>query len=414
MMPEHSQEAAEAMPDAAFYNSGSHWRLPDVIGFIGLGLIGGTLAKTIHRIYPNIRLVACEPDQNSLRESLKEGVIAQGFLSLTEDAPFRPDHDAPEGSLPAEESHPLAAFSKCRYIFLCAPVQKSKEFLKLLAPILSENCILTDTGSVKSSIHQDVAEKGLSACFIGGHPMAGSEKSGYENATPYLFENAYFIITSNSAMAPALVEEYRRFIASLGLIPLLMDPAQHDYATAAVSHLPHILASSLVNLVRKLDSEEEYMKSIAAGGFKDITRIASSSPKMWQEICNANREQILKLLSLFMNSLDEIKEEILKGDEEKILDFFQEAKDYRDSLPLKGSGPLPSIFEIYCDLIDEAGGIATIATILATNAISIKNIGIIHNREFEDGVLRIEFYDEASLAQAILLLRRHHYTVYER
>lgn len=411
-MPKHSPDKSQG--PAALDDSGSHLRLPGSIGFIGLGLIGGTLAKTIHRFYPNIRLVACEPDRNSLMDALAEGVIAQGYPSLTEDSPFGPDHDGPRASLQSEGSAPLEAFSKCRYIFLCAPVQKNKEFLKLLAPILSESCILTDTGSVKSSIHQEVAKNGLSACFIGGHPMAGSEKSGYGNATAYLFENAYFIITPNSAMAPALVEEYRRFIASLGLIPLLMDPTQHDYATAAVSHLPHILASSLVNLVRSLDNEEESMKSIAAGGFKDITRIASSSPKMWQEICDANREQILKLLSLFMDSLAGIKEEISECEEEKILYFFQEAKDYRDSLPLKGSGPLPSVFEIYCDLIDEAGGIATIATILATNGISIKNIGIIHNREFEDGVLRIEFYDEASLSQAILLLRRHHYTIYER
>lgn len=411
-MPKHSLDKSQG--PAAFDDSGAHLKLPGSIGFIGLGLIGGTLAKTIHRFYPNIRLVACEPDRDSLGDALKEGVIAQGYLSLTDASPFSPDHDSPKASLPLEDSASLAAFSKCRYIFLCAPVQKNKEFLKLLDPILNENCILTDTGSVKSSIHQEAAKKGLSACFIGGHPMAGSEKSGYGNATPYLFENAYFIITPSRAMAPALVSEYQGFIASLGLIPLLMDPVQHDYATAAVSHLPHILASSLVNLVRELDGEEEYMKSMAAGGFKDITRIASSSPQMWQEICDANREQILKLLSRFMESLDKIKEEISRNDAEKILGFFQEAKDYRDSLPLKRRGPLPSIFEIYCDLIDEAGGIATIATILATNGISIKNIGIIHNREFEDGVLRIEFYDEASLSQAILLLRRHHYTLYER
>lgn len=362
---------------------------PEKIGIIGLGLIGGTLAKTIHRIHPAIEIIACDTNEVSLSLALNEGIIQKGTPLLTED------------------------FSSCRYIFLCAPVQKNESFLKQLAPFLSEDCILSDTGSVKSAIHEDIRKYGVSSFFIGGHPMAGSEKSGFSNATAYLFENAYFIITHDD-VPMELVEEYRDFIASLGCIPFLMSPAEHDYTTAAVSHLPHILASSLVNLVRELDTEDEYMKSIAAGGFKDITRIASSSPVMWQEICGANREQILLLLDHFIHSMEQIKEEISARDQDRILNFFQQAKDYRDSLPIKKNGPLPSIFEIYCDLIDEAGGIATIATILATNGISIKNIGIIHNREFEQGVLRIEFYEDTAMEQATTQLRKHHYTVYER
>lgn len=360
------------------------------IGIIGLGLIGGTLAKTIRRIYPQMEITACDPCRESLEAALAEGVITHFCTSLS-----------PE-------------LSGCRYLFLCAPVQENGRFLKELAPLLSEDCILTDTGSVKSAIHEEIRSLGLSGCFIGGHPMAGSEKSGYANSTAYLFENAYYIITHDGEIAPGLVEEYRDFIGSLGCIPLLMDPGEHDYATAAVSHLPHILASSLVNLVQKLDNEEEYMKSIAAGGFKDITRIASSSPVMWQEICQANRSQIIRLLDGFLESLIQMKEDIAGANSEKLLSFFQEAKDYRDSLPIRKGGPLPCIYELYCDLIDEAGGIATIATILATNGISIKNIGIIHNREFEEGVLRIEFYAEEALKQAVTQLRKHHYVIYER
>lgn len=363
---------------------------PEKIGIIGLGLIGGTLAKTIHRIHPDIRIIACDTDKASLSLALEEHTIQSGTSELTEE------------------------FSQCRYIFLCAPVQKNESFLRQLAPYLNEGCILSDTGSVKAEIHEDIRRLGLSSYFIGGHPMAGSEKSGYENATAYLFENAYFIITHDPETDAGLVEEYRDFIGSLGCIPFLMSPEEHDYATAAVSHLPHILASSLVNLVKELDNDEEYMKSIAAGGFKDITRIASSSPVMWQEICGANREQILILLEHFIRSIEEIKGEISAGNQTEILDFFRQAKDYRDSLPINKTGSLPSIYEIYCDLIDEAGGIATIATILAANGISIKNIGIIHNREFEQGVLRIEFYENNAMKKAVQQLRKDMYTVYER
>ena len=250
--------------------------------------------------------------------------------------------------------------------------------------------------------------------FIGGHPMTGSEKSGYANATSYLLENAYYILTPSRQMSSELVQDFKEFIHSLGAIPLLLGFEEHDYVTAAISHLPHILAATLVNLVKKLDTPEETMKTIAAGGFRDITRIASSSPVMWQEVCLANQKQILQLLDSFIDALETIKKEIAIQNKAELFDFFQSAKDYRDSFSLKSSGPIPKSFEVYCDLIDETGGIATLATILAQNHINIKNIGIIHNREFQDGVLHIEFYDEDALQKALILLRDYHYTVYER
>ncbi|MCI9530682.1 MAG: prephenate dehydrogenase [Lachnospiraceae bacterium] len=363
---------------------------PEKIGFIGLGLIGGSIAKTIRRIHPDITLIAYDTNPETLSLALQEQVISTACTGLTEE------------------------FSSCRYIFLCAPVQKNLDFLETVAPLLGDGCILTDVGSVKASIHQQVAGTSLAPHFIGGHPMAGSEKNGYQNATPYLLENAYYIITPSPEADRALAEEFQDFTASLGAIPIMLDYQEHDFVTASISHLPHILASSLVNLVKDLDNSEGLMKRVAAGGFRDITRIASSSPVMWQQICLTNRTQILKLLDAFIASLEQTKGEIAASGEAYLFGFFQSAKDYRDSLPLTGSGPLPQVYELYCDMVDEAGGIAALATILATNQISIKNIGIIHNREFEDGVLHIEFYEESALSEAIALLRKYHYTVYER
>lgn len=364
--------------------------IPEKIGFIGLGLIGGSIAKTIHRIYPNLTLIAYDLDKNSLALAVKENVITAAYDTLSED------------------------FASCQYIFLCAPVQKNADFLKKLSSFAGENCIITDVGSVKTSIHQEIEAAALAPYFIGGHPMAGSEKSGYPNATPYLLENVYYILTPSPLTDSKITEEFQQFIRSLGAIPIILDYKEHDYITAAISHLPHILASSLVNLVKDLDNEEEIMKRIAAGGFKDITRIASSSPVMWQQICLANRQQILRLIDAFLASLEKTRAEVAGAEEGRLFDFFQTAKDYRDSLPITNSGPLPKIYEVYCDLVDEAGGIAALATILATNQISIKNIGIIHNREFQEGVLHIEFYEEKSLEKALALLRKYRYTVYER
>lgn len=362
---------------------------PEKIGFIGLGLIGGSIAKTIHRIHPEHTLIAYDTDTNALNLAQKEGVISAGYQELTDD------------------------FAECRYIFLCAPVQKNAEFLAKLSTFAGTDCTITDAGSVKTSIHQAIDRAGLSPYFIGGHPMAGSEKSGYEHATSYLLENAYYILTPSPETPTETIQEFQDFISSLGAITMVMDYQEHDFITASISHLPHILASSLVNLIKALDNETETMKHVAAGGFRDITRIASSSPVMWQQICLTNQVQIAKLIELFIHSLEQTKKRITSGSGQELFDFFQTAKDYRDSITITTSGPLPKIFEIYCDMADETGGIAALATILSQENISIKNIGIIHNREFQDGVLHIEFYDEAARTNAVKLLRDCQYTVHE-
>ena len=243
--------------------------------------------------------------------------------------------------------------------------------------------------------------------------MAGSEKSGYEHATPYLLENAYYILTPNPGTSPKAVKDFQTFLDSLGTIPIVLDYQEHDFITAAISHLPHILAASLVNFVKEHDTREELMKMLAAGGFKDITRIASSSPVMWQQICLKNRGNISQILGEFIQTLTDAKQAVDQGSEQTLYSIFESSRDYRNSMPEGSSGPIKKQFAVYCDIIDEAGGIATIATILASNMVNIKNIGIIHNREFEEGVLRIEFYDENASAKATELLKKHRYIVYE-
>ena len=157
------------------------------------------------------------------------------------------------------------------------------------------------------------------------------------------------------------------------------------------------------------------MRMLAAGGFKDITRIASSSPEMWQQICAENQTQILNMLHLYIDRMTEIGEAIQDNNAEKLLDTFASAKEYRDDIPQShAKSLLPPTYEIFVDLVDESGAIATIATILATNGISIRNIGIVHNREFQEGVLHIEFYDGESAEKATELLNRFHYVIHLR
>ena len=360
------------------------------IGFIGLGLIGGSIAKTLRRVRPDCRLIAYNRSRQSLVDALSDGTLN----SITDSID--------------------ASFAECDYVFLCMPVSLNIRCLEKLKDLLPESCLITDVGSVKTSIHEAVIRLGLEDRFIGGHPMAGSEKTGYANATDRLLENAYYIITPTGSSDPEKVEAYRQLAAELGSIPLVIGYEEHDQATAAISHLPHVIAYSLVNYVRESDSPAGLMRQIAAGGFRDITRIASSSPDMWESICLENSRPLLDAIDRYKGILDRIADAVKSENAALLHQDFENAKNYRDDMPTKMSGMIAPAHEIYVDIIDETGAIATLATILGTNAISIKNIGIIHNREFQEGVLRIEFYDAASVTKAAGLLNKFSYTVHMR
>ena len=358
-------------------------------GFIGLGLIGGSIARAIRRYYPDYELIAFDKSRETLALAVQEGIIDTACASIDDN------------------------FRGCRYIFLCAPVSCNTAYLSRLKELIGSDCILTDAGSVKTSIHEEIISLDMEEYFIGGHPMAGSEKSGFANSKAHLIENAYYILTPSAKVSKEKVETYRQFTASLKAIPIVLDYKEHDLITGTISHLPHIIASALVNYVRDTDTKDELMKALAAGGFKDITRIASSSPVMWQQICLKNSRNISHILDGYIQTLERAKEAVDRRDEEALYSMFEASRDYRDSMPNSSAGPIKKQFAVYCDIIDEAGGIATIATILASNNINIKNIGIIHNREFEEGVLRIEFYEESSSAKAVELLQKYRYVVYE-
>lgn len=360
------------------------------IGFIGLGLIGGSIAKKIKKDAPGTAIYATARRRETIAEAHALGLI--------------------ENSTPL----PLSGFADCDCIFLCAPVQMNLEYLHQLKDIIAPHTVITDVGSTKTQIHEEAIRLGLESNFIGGHPMTGSEKTGIANASEYLLENAYYIITPTACTTSEQLAAFRNLVLSLKAIPLVLGYREHDHATAAISHLPHMIAYTLVNLIQEIDDNDETMKTIAAGGFKDITRIASSSPIMWENICASNCGPILELMDAYMQKLTQLRSFIADSEKETLLSFFQSAKNYRDSIAVPVQNGQHRIHEIYLDLADEAGGIATIATILAGKGISIKNIGIINNREFEEGVLRIEFYEKTAKELAAKLLTDKNYVVHRR
>lgn len=356
-------------------------------GFIGLGLIGGSIARALKKFNAGISITAYDTNREALTLAQKEHIV--------------------DTAAPAVDR----CFSNCDYIFLCAPVQKNDENLAAVGKVMKPGCLLTDVGSVKTAIHETVHTAGLDHCFIGGHPMAGSERTGFANSKASLLENAYYILTPASGVPAEKTEAFRSLVAGMGAIPLILDYRKHDYVVAAISHLPHVIAASLVNLVRDSDDEDGLMRMVAAGGFKDITRIASSSAVMWQQICLTNTANISALLADYIHALTGFKQKLDNRDEATLFREFDSARVYRDSFINASSGPIKRSFGANVEIADRTGALAHIATLLADRDLSIKNIGISHNRESEDGVLSLEFYNEDTLNQALAILRQAGYSV---
>lgn len=359
------------------------------IGFVGLGLIGGSIAKSIRRLFPKTSIIGFDVDTNALSKATEDGTLSKVVTSIE-------------------------AMGECDYIFLCAPVHYNIAYLPILKKVIKDTCILTDVGSVKSDICKAIHENHLDDYFIGGHPMVGSERSGYDAANDRLIENAYYFVTPSSAVPIQKVEEFRTFLEDLGAIPIVYSPEKHDEITAYISHIPHVIASCLVNLVAGKEDDNQMLKQLAAGGFKDITRIASSNPVVWEHILLSNPENVTKGLRAFIadlnNMIDNIENENARG----IYNFFDRAKDYRNSVPDHATGVIRVNYDVYVDIPDEPNALAKAVTYIGNANINLKNIGITHNREDNEGVLRLSFYNDESAIQAVNILIQKGYQVYKR
>ncbi len=355
------------------------------IAFIGLGLIGGSIARGLKRSHPEITIMAYMRTRSKLEQAKREGMVD---IIL--------DGIGPE-------------LNQCDLVFLCTPVEYNASYLEQIGPYLKPRALITDVGSTKTDIHRQVTRLGLEAVFVGGHPMAGSEKTGYENSSDHLLENAYYIITPTTKSSRENIDRLVAVAQAIGSIPIVLDYERHDQITAAISHLPHIVASSLVNLVKDSDGEDGMMKRLAAGGFKDITRIASSSPEMWEQICMTNSRNLSCALNLYIASLQSVARQLDTCDSRSIYRLFETSRDYRNTFARKAKGAIDPDYSFTVDIADEVGAISTISVILAAGGISIKNIGINHNREHGEGALRISFYEKEAMDKAWLRLKRYHY-----
>jgi prephenate dehydrogenase len=276
---------------------------------IGVGLIGGSLARALRRAGAVAEVVGAGRCEDNLRLAVELGVI-----------------DRYETTLPA-------AVADADVVVVAVPLGTIRAVLEVIVDGLPPQCVLTDVGSAKASVVADVRQAfgHLPARFVPGHPIAGTERSGVAASFAELFHQRRVILTPLVETDPAAHTLIRRMWQATGAEVTDMGVRHHDQVLAATSHLPHMLAYALVDTLARMDDRAEIFR-FAAGGFRDFTRIASSDPQMWHDICAANREALLDVLESFSGDLARLTHAIRRADSAAILDVFRRAKQARDNL----------------------------------------------------------------------------------
>lgn len=360
---------------------------------VGLGLIGGSIASAIKHRFPQIRIVGLDAKPSETMQALEWGMIDEIGMSYEIDAP------------------------NSDVIFFCTPVKQTERFLNETLKIeLKPNVIITDVGSTKREVVESaipLMSEGVQ--FVGGHPMAGSHKSGIIAANRLLFENAYYLLTplsENDLDACGTLEELLKDTQAKFL---RVTPSEHDKLVGMLSHLPHIIASGLVNQAELFSEDHPEARVLAAGGFRDITRIASSDPIMWTDILLSNQEVLIQLINIWQKNMSQISELIQQNNREAIFDFFVRAKNTRDALPVHNEGAIPAFHDLYLDIPDVPGVIAEVTSSLAEDNISIVNLRVLETREDINGILQISFRNRSEFELGKKNIESHlNYVCYEK
>lgn len=278
------------------------------LAVIGVGLIGGSLARAVRLAGAVNRIVGCGRSAANLERAIELGVI---------------DHSTQD---------PAQAVRDADLVFIAVPLGAMRDIFAAIKGRLRDDAVITDGGSVKGSVVADARAifGDVPARLVPGHPIAGTERSGVEASFPTLYRDQRVILTPLPATDPEALNRVTRMWHSCGAQVTNMDVAHHDRILAATSHLPHMLAFGLVDALARRRKHVELFR-YAAGGFRDVTRIASSDPIMWRDICLANREQLGELLRQFGAEMTDLAVAIRQGDGDQLLERFQRAKSARDS-----------------------------------------------------------------------------------
>lgn len=363
--------------------------IPRKVCIVGLGLIGGSLGMALVQKGEVPTVTGWDLSPDARREAHRLHAVHQVSETL--------------------ESAVLGA----DFVVIATPIRSVVPTLKQLLPYLHSEVVITDVASTKGELAWAIDElipAGIQ--YLGGHPMAGTEKTGVSAADPYLFENAVYILTpskSTSERAMAMAKEVLRMI---GAHPLVLSPEDHDRMVAVVSHIPHLVAVSLAKMAGEVDKELPGTLSLAAGGFRDTTRIAMSPPALWGEIAFSNRALILELLTRYEQELSKFRNALAEGREMDFREAFRMGGEVRRQVPQKNKGYANLLHEFVVQVEDKPGSIRGVVNLLADMMINIKDIEILRVREGVGGTLRLAVEDEPSMTNAIRVLVDAGYRVF--
>ncbi len=362
------------------------------VTIIGVGLIGGSLGLAWKRNAAKVRIVGHD-EPSVLDRALATGAIDEARDSLAD------------------------AVADADVTVLAVPVQKMPTMLDSAARFMRSGSIVTDVGSVKSSIVKH-ARRVLppEVTFIGGHPMAGSDKGGIDHADAFMFENATYVVCPPDDTPPqAFMDTFAAFLDLLrqtGGRILLLDAERHDRIAAAVSHLPQILAVALMDFVATNNRCDDAFLRLAAGGFRDMTRIASSPFDIWRDILSTNRSPIRDMLAGFTETLARMNSDLDEGHLDALERRFDQARRIRDTIPKNSKGFLHPLADIYVYAEDRPGSLHTITSIMLDAGLNIKDIELLKIREGSGGAFRLSFSDDVTAEAAVKALRESGLTAY--
>ncbi|MDQ3460005.1 MAG: prephenate dehydrogenase [Deinococcota bacterium] len=338
----------------------------------GVGLIGGSVGLGVRQRFLAERVVGLDRDPAALEAALGLGAIDEIRL------------------------HPGDWLMEAGLIVLAPPARAVAPLAESLLPFVGPEAILTDVGSVKAEVVRRLA----AARFVGGHPMAGSERVGVQHASAALLENAVWVLTPAETTDPSALASVRRFVEALGAKPIEVAPEQHDRLVAAVSHLPYLAAVALTQLVAE-DKDRDLMMLLAAGGFRDLTRVASGNPTMSRDMVAANREAIRETLGAFRQRIEAL--ERLLDEPDALLERAEAAKHSRDAIPIVRRSLLPARFEVVIAVPDRPGELAKITRALGDAEVNVKDIEVLAIRE-AGGAIRLAFESNEELKRATAAL----------
>ena len=353
------------------------------IGIVGLGLLGGSLAHALKLQSDTIEIVGFTGRDTTKKQAQDSGIFVDIFK-----------YDEMNAQLDSID-----------ILFLCSPIEVIKKHLIQISEskTLASHLIVTDIGSTKNEIactSQELFFDRDDITFIGGHPMTGSEFSGFEASDAHIYENTIYLLTPAEDVKEDELSKLVGIIKLIGANPTIIDASKHDRVAALISHFPQIVATLMTDMVAK-DGNMNEAKKLAAGGFRDMTRIASSGYPMWKDIFSSNRDVISQVIDLFIEKLKSVQYEL---GNDTLNEIFESAANFRDEIPKDMRGFLSPIWELVVQVPDKPGVLAKITNVLFEHEINIKDFSVVKIRETISGSVKLGFEsdDDRNFAKKII------------